>query len=368
MGADVKHLFIGIDGTWRAAFADMFHSNVYRLNLALESRDKKQNPQIFIYSSGVGCFSKAFRTWFGTVGDGVDELILEAYVNVVSNYEPGDKIYIFGFSRGAAAARALSGLISKSGLLKAEASHLIEQAWRFFLGEEISVPLFFDSKNFHTEVSVEFVGVWDTVLGKLPLTTAQEDPFKRLRFRDHKLDKLVKHGVQILALDEARPEFEPILWHDCRKDQTLEQIWMPGVHTDIGGGYAEALISTVSLIAMLDKLKECCPALRFNADYISGPLFDSVEKEDVCIHNEQRALWGFGRESRQIDPIDSRRQFSHPIVGLLIGRDIYFKSARKRSCYQPSSPTRCAELPVASFRRGAISCDVVKILEQKFES
>src|SRR3954447_1397794 len=105
----------------------------------------------------------------GIIGDGIDELILEAYVNLVSNYEPGDKIYIFGFSRGAVAARALSGLISKAGLLKAESSHLIEQAWRYFLDEEMTVPFFPSDDNGHKNVKLNLLESGTPSLDECPL-------------------------------------------------------------------------------------------------------------------------------------------------------------------------------------------------------
>jgi uncharacterized protein (DUF2235 family) len=88
----MKHLIIGIDGTWRAAHKEVFHSNVFRLNLALDSQDKRGNPQIFIYSAGVGTFGKKPSLRDGVLGDGLDELILEAYINLVSNYERNDRI------------------------------------------------------------------------------------------------------------------------------------------------------------------------------------------------------------------------------------------------------------------------------------
>lgn len=122
----MKHLILGIDGTWRAAFQDTFHSNVYRLNLALNFCDADKNPQVFMYSSGVGTSGPSSRLPGGALGEGLDAIVLQAYINLVANYERGDKIYIFGFSRGALAARALTGLITYSGLLKADSSWLIE--------------------------------------------------------------------------------------------------------------------------------------------------------------------------------------------------------------------------------------------------
>src|ERR1700761_6244072 len=95
-----KHLILGIDGTWQAAFKDIFQSNVYRLNLALNYQDEtpEKKPQIFIYSAGVGTSNRSSQMIAGVTGEGIASIILEAYINLVANYVPGDKIYIFGFS------------------------------------------------------------------------------------------------------------------------------------------------------------------------------------------------------------------------------------------------------------------------------
>ena len=131
----MKHIFIGIDGTANAAFYDTMYGNVYRMNLSLNSKSKNGgDPQIFIYFSGVGATS---QKWLGLLGkafgQGIDEIILQAYVNLVANYEAGDKIYVFGFSRGAVAARALTGMISHSGLVRYDSSPYIQRAWHHFV-------------------------------------------------------------------------------------------------------------------------------------------------------------------------------------------------------------------------------------------
>src|SRR5436309_2440274 len=92
-----KHIMLGIDGTWQAAFSDLFQSNVFRMNTALNYDDGTThgNPQIYIYLAGVGTAMKTGRLRAGVLGEGLDELILQAYINLVSNCGPGDKIYLF---------------------------------------------------------------------------------------------------------------------------------------------------------------------------------------------------------------------------------------------------------------------------------
>jgi hypothetical protein len=326
-----KHLILGIDGTWQAAYSDVFHSNVYRHN------SPNQNFQLFIYSAGLGTSNQSSRFAAGAFGEGLDESILQAYINLVSNYVPGDKIYIFGFSRGAVAARALSGFISYSGLLKADYATLIEHAWRYFTGKPplIDYPSQRRAAT-HQNVEIEFLGVWDTVSGPY----RQSELMQRYRFNNLKLDRGVKTGVHILSIDESRTDFVPILWNGRHHDaQSLEQIWMPGVHGDIGGGYDDAFLSTISLLLMIDKLAQYCPRLAFDETYIGDTLLPIVDQQDVVVNDEwsaykARALKWFRTTIRVAENVEGGGFFRHPITDLMSGKRINFKN--RQMGYTPS--------------------------------
>ena len=322
-----KHIIVGIDGTWQAAFSDMFHSNVFRMNVALNYRDRtKRNPQVFIYSSGVGTLSPNTRWTAGAFGEGLDQLILQAYTNIVSNYVPGDKLYIFGFSRGAVAARALTGFISYSGLLKPNCASLIEHAWRYFTGQEpiINYAAQRDTVT-HPNVKIEFLGVWDTVSGPFK----KEELCQKYRFTSFKLDPSVKHGVQLLSLDESRGAFSPLLWTGKSHDrQVLEQIWLPGVHCDVGGGYSSAFLSTVSLLTMVDKLAENNKILSFDEEWIDRGLISILKGEDVIINDEWQNFPGWRRRrERIIECADGSNHCFHPIVEHLDGKRIKVRTS-----------------------------------------
>jgi hypothetical protein len=327
-----KHLILGIDGTWQAAYSDIFYSNVFRLNVALNYRDNSpnQNFQVFIYSSGLGTTNKSSRLAAGVLGDGLDESILQAYINLVSNYTPGDKIYIVGFSRGAVAARALSGFISFSGLLKADYSALIEHAWRYFTDKPALIDYPSQRKDAtHEQVDIEFLGVWDTVSGPYK----QQELMQRYRFTSLKLDPGVKYGVHILSIDETRDSFEPLLWSGTsRQDQVLEQIWMPGVHCDVGGGYNYAFLSTISLLLMIDKLAQYHPLLGFDESYITSVLLPIIEKEKIVVNDEwagykARMFKWFTTAVRYADSDSENRIVQHPLTGLMFGKQVDFKSS-----------------------------------------
>jgi uncharacterized protein (DUF2235 family) len=348
----MKHIIVALDGTWRAAYADPFVSNVYRMNLAFDYRDKKENSQQFIYVSGVGTYGKNSWLWGGALGEGLDQLILGAYINLLSNYEAGDNIYLFGFSRGAVAARALSGMIAFAGLLYPDQSPLVDSAWRYYL----DLPLDFDFGEMkreatHDNVTIKFLGVWDTVYGTNTEYLVENKRFNKLRMRSLALDSNVTTGVQILAMDETRRAFSPLLWNRSRKGQFCEQIWMPGVHTDVGGGYRGGLLSEISLLSMIAKLAEHCPDLNFDPSYIEEVVMRNIASaEQIVINNEWKGYLGsildrhICREVRS----DVTTQSLHPVANLIAdqsvnykGKDRPYKSVLKTSS---SGPLTCTSL------------------------
>jgi uncharacterized protein (DUF2235 family) len=323
-----RHIIIGLDGTWQAAYRDQFKSNVHRLNVSLNYHDDapQQNPQIFIYSAGVGTSNMSSRIIAGATGEGLSGIILQAYTNLASNYVPGDKIYIFGFSRGAFAARVLSGLINHAGLLMAHNLDALEDAWMDFTDKDNAKTNYFDRKASvaHIDVPIEFLGVWDTVIGSLRETRL----VKRYRFQNRKPVKIVKTAVQILSIDDCRWDYKPILF-EPREGQTLEQIWMPGVHTDIGGGYGHSFLSTLSLLVMIDKIKQYCPDLAFDENYIRSTLFDIIDKEHVVVNNERIGFWAWRRSWIRTVSV-TQDHSAHPFVELIREKDIRYKGKSRR--------------------------------------
>jgi uncharacterized protein (DUF2235 family) len=330
-----KHIILGIDGTWQAAFSDVFQSNVFRMNVALNFRDKTVNKrhQVFVYQSGVGTMTNAGKYIAGGAGDGFDESVLHAYINLVSNYVPGDKIYIFGFSRGAVTARALTGFISHSGLLKANSAAHMEHAWNHFTGRKQNFNYASEIGNVaYQKVDIEFLGVWDTVSGPIN----QEEVLQRYRLYDLLLGKNIKHGVHILSIDEGRAAFTPIVWTGSskRKDgQALEQIWLPGVHSDIGGGYEADFLATVSLMTMIDKLAEYCPDLSFDKGYIEKTLLRIAEDHEAVI-NDERKGFKFWKVRRRTGTETSQASV-HPLFKLMRSRRVNVRGTGRP--YNPPS-------------------------------
>ncbi|KAJ5156229.1 hypothetical protein N7492_009032 [Penicillium capsulatum] len=173
----------------------------------------------------------------GVAGPGVGANVRSAYGFLVDNYTEGDKIYFFGFSRGAYIARAVAGLVCQWGLLTPRGMDNFSNVYQDFYNNKIPgyTPDQRQRLGFHDTLpkfTVEIIGAWDTVafqkgwLGK--------DSGERLELRDTTLHENVKHAYHALALDEERTALQPILWHTPKinEDQELLQAWFAGTHGD----------------------------------------------------------------------------------------------------------------------------------------
>lgn len=171
------------------------------------------------------------------MGQGIEDRIAAAYGWLASSWHPGDPIFVFGYSRGAFAARSLAGMIGRVGLLKPEhaTERNIRVAWRIYRdGASDAVRAGF-RRRCHPEVPIELLGVFDTVaaLGlRLPLIWMLTEGSHR--YHTHHPGDHVRFGAHALALDETRAAFHPILWADPRPGR-VEQRWFRGTHADIGG-------------------------------------------------------------------------------------------------------------------------------------
>ena len=195
-------------------------------------------------------------------GRGINRQIRRAYGFLASRYRPGDRIFLFGYSRGAYAVRSLAGIIDQVGLLTADMATVrnITQAYRHYqLTPGSDAARAFAAANCHPGVEVEMIGAWDTVkaLGlRLPLlwllTTPKHD------FHNHHLGPMVRHGFHALALHETRAAFAPVLWDSpAGEEGRVEQVWFRGAHGDIGGQLGNHQVArplaNIPLVWMLDR-------------------------------------------------------------------------------------------------------------------
>jgi uncharacterized protein (DUF2235 family) len=196
-------------------------------------------------------------------GEGLGNQIREAYGVLSSRYQEGDDIFIFGYSRGAFAARSLCGIIEKVGLLTAEeaTTRNIALAWRLYQARK-------GYKNFrksycHKVVQIEMLGVFETVsaLGiKWPLLWKFLS--KKHNFHDHQVCSNIKAAYHALALDETRLAYTPECWNlnQIPKNTVVEQVWFRGTHGDVGGNIGDCTasrrLSNIPLVWMLENAEK----------------------------------------------------------------------------------------------------------------
>ncbi len=256
----MKRLVICCDGTWNRP--DSAHvTNIEKIARTVHTDANRTDKvhQLVFYLSGVGVGYRIDRVLGGAFGLGLFTNVLAGYRFLASNYEPGDEIFIFGFSRGAYTARSLGGMIGKVGLLTRRAlvaEKLPEAVGRYKQQDPTSGKYGQSAEEFkrdfcHQDTRVRFLGVFDTV-GALGVPGALR---KRHQFHDVTLSGIVECARHAIAVDEPRMKFEPCLWDAVAggtvDDPRVRQVWFEGCHSDVGGGYADTGLSDTALLWMV---------------------------------------------------------------------------------------------------------------------
>jgi glutathione S-transferase len=289
-----KNIVFCADGTWNGPGKDEDGdgvpdaTNVLRLFGALSGSDavdslRLQNEQekllraadgsvlqVAKYLHGVGDSRNAIKRLFGGVfGEGFIQRIVRGYTFLSRHHEPGDRIHLVGFSRGAYTARALGGMVTKMGLLDRSAmerdgvydaetayksgtavwtdyrrragkhSTLLGYVHEFLLGRHAEPRLVPD-------VPIGAIGVWDTVgaLGIPVFDVETRDRIDVFQFADTALSPKVARGFHAVSIDEQRKDFVPTWWD---RREGVEQVLFVGAHADVGGGYPATDLSCHSL-------------------------------------------------------------------------------------------------------------------------
>jgi uncharacterized protein (DUF2235 family) len=302
-----KNIVLFSDGTGNSS-ASPFKTNVWRLYQAIDIEppsDPKHPEQLVYYDNGVGTENfKPIAALGGALGIGVWQNVKDLYTFVCRNYDMGDQIFGFGFSRGAFTIRLLMGLIGKCGLVKtiseADLTYCVQMAYEAYRRDFLIRASRRRNMIYHWILSeprydvedgrkmptvnlnindcqqlfpdIRFVGVWDTVdaygmpVDELkfaidewvwPMSFADRDPSDRLL--------TIRHA---LSLDDERPTFRPVLWNEVLKDpknpndlnkwkildfERIQQVWFAGVHANVGGSYPDDGLAFTALNWMMDE-------------------------------------------------------------------------------------------------------------------
>jgi uncharacterized protein (DUF2235 family) len=317
-----RRLIICADGTWNTADqtgrCKATPTNVTKMARAIKAIGDDGRSQIVYYHEGLGS-DALFRRWLvGATGVGIDEHIKDCYRFLVDNYEPGDEIYLFGFSRGAYTVRSLAGLINHCGLLKSAHADRIPKAYQFYRdrdkqhsegnfisrayqslrhrdrAEEQLETIEAFREKYSQHAYIKCIGVWDTVgaLG-IPLEGLGWLTAHKYRFHNTELSQCVEFALQALAIDEQRKAFAPTLWSEdptakrpaglpaCAKSTEekplarIEQVWFAGVHANIGGGYDDSKLSDIAFRWMCEKVRKL--GLEFEDKYLAEAVEDKLD-------------------------------------------------------------------------------------------
>ncbi len=264
-------------------------TNVLRLYHSILPQTHDGRAQQKWYDSG------AETPWFhrfreGSFGYGVDQTILHGYAYLAATYEPGDDLFIYGFSRGAYTARSLVGLLTTAGLISSTllntnlvkcvreaasqpsttaapptvlaqcltemildpSNQTLDEAYRLYRNghSEIHAGMPPAVRRRGTlDVPITLLGLWDTVgpLG-IPTNALKWLNDHRYNFHDTDLSPIVKQAYHALAIDEHRADHNATLWTSPpRSGQTIEQRWFAGAHGDLGGTYPDRDLADFAL-------------------------------------------------------------------------------------------------------------------------
>lgn len=309
--ADARNLVVFADGTGQdGGLAD--NTNIYRMFWMAEDRTQRQ---LCYYHPGVGT-SRITRYLGLASGLGFGANVRACYHFLHEEYRAGDRIFLFGFSRGAATARSLAYFIHLFGILPRSRRRLVERAWDIYTirdsAERKRRATEFVESNPTMWTNIHFLGCFDSVaaLGA-PYQWASRLidrlPGCKHRFHDMRLSPSVVHAYHALALDDERRTFHPLLWDPLEQElnmssderdplacRSLRQVWFAGVHSDVGGGYSKRELADIPLTWLTRE------AVRHGLRIYTKHRVPIAEDVDGQIHDPRAGLWRIYRRARRV--------------------------------------------------------------------
>jgi uncharacterized protein (DUF2235 family) len=293
----MRNLILFSDGTGNSS-AKAEKTNVWRMFQAL---DQSAEDQLARYDDGVGTSRVKFLAAIGgAFGWGLKRNVLDLYKFVCRQYRPGDRIYGFGFSRGAFTIRVLASLIDSQGLVEYRSEEELNRraatayrvyrsvcfpagrlspVWLLRIVRDAAIGLFhrvsgrpsYEQLPRQQHIPIEFLGLWDTV-SAYGMPVEEFKPAVNwlvwpMLFDHLMLPVAVRHACHALSLDDERTTFHPLVWDEtaeCRlvaegkvAAGRMKQVWFAGVHSNVGGGYPEDQLALLTLDWMMENAQQC---------------------------------------------------------------------------------------------------------------
>lgn len=292
----MKRIVICADGTWNIRdqvdrdTGKRRPTNVTKVARAVRPRAQNGTDQVVYYHEGIGTSGPTDRITGGAFGHGIEDNIRDLYRFIVYNYEPGDELYFFGFSRGAFTVRSLAGFMNKVGLIEKDDDYYVPEIYACYEsskgpGSSEWAKAFHNVRDTRPCPPIRFIGVWDTVgaLGA-PGFLGQVFNRKKYQYHDVGLNPAIQNAVHALAIDERRKPFAPNLWtRPPEWGGQLTQAWFPGVHSNVGGGYTPDGLANEALHWVVEKAEQL--GLEIDPGYFSHfrPCFNSELKDSMTV-------------------------------------------------------------------------------------
>jgi uncharacterized protein (DUF2235 family) len=324
----MKNIVLLSDGTGNSA-AKVWRTNVWRL---FQSLDLKGSNQIAIYDDGVGTSSfLPLAILGGAFGWGLKRNVRELYKFLCRNYQDGDRIYGFGFSRGAFTIRVFIGMVLNQGLVKfsdeAELDKKARAAYRAYrdakypawnLQYPFRVLQILRDRRFYKPCDrpikkIDFLGLWDTVAAYgLPIdemTRGVNNWIWPLELPNREFDQRILKARHALAIDDERETFSPVLWDEGAtntrssgverptNDEQLLQVWFTGMHANVGGGYPDDALANVSLSWIMAEAQQAGLVFKEMANAEPDALLttDSAKDKDGRLYDSRSGVGGYYR-------------------------------------------------------------------------
>jgi len=338
----MKRIIVCMDGTWQSLNQEKL-TNIGIIARSVAHKETRADGtmvhQTVIYTHGVGSsigalaqrgfleeVSASFnRLAGGAFGEGLEDGIVDTYLRLAFDYEAGDEIFLFGFSRGAYAARRLAGFINTAGIVSRRYTHKARDGFRLYYSTpKEDAPE--EKKREHAEEAAQFrklygkgernadgtrratddvpaityIGVFDTVaqrgLGEVLASMTPWAEKKRFRYNNHRVCPNVQKARHAVAIDESRVGFPPSLWDGLDEDnmrlgrRAYEQRWFVGTHGDVGGGEGSKL-SAAALKWIAEGARDA--GLRFYATYgdDESPLDETLREAGYDGQITRPRLW-----------------------------------------------------------------------------
>jgi uncharacterized protein (DUF2235 family) len=343
-------------------------TNVWKLHLAVRGADPARQTAFYDPglgsdpdSDGLGWTRWGYNLLSKATGLGISRNIKDCYEALIERWEPGDRIFLFGFSRGAYTVRSLGGALGLCGIPSRDAAgrpttgkaaraaaveEAVETVYKHYAasGDPADIErasaerkrrgAAFRQERGAAEAAPYFIGVWDTVraLGLPYVGQALEKlGLSAHAFHNADLSDKVPHARQALAIDENRDIFGPVLWSEStavRASGRIRQLWFAGDHSDIGGGHEETGLSDIALDWMVKQAMAVTPA---------GLLVDQLQLSAQHVTPDPLGV--------QHNPRDGLGALWSPGVRRLSDWDLFAEAPVKARFLAPDAPTEDGRAP-----------------------